>query len=248
MTNVILAIDIGSSRVKWGLHDGHKWLLFDSAEDVEWLMQPTLPVDPELIVASSVTDSASLDYVDALAARWNIKALTVRPKAHAYGLINGYSQPETLGSDRWAALIGARGQSEKAMLIVDAGTAVTIDHIDEAGYFCGGLILPGLSIMKKSLIENTTNLTLEDGQWQETPKRTADAIATGCIDAIIGATERIYQRMLKKTPDLSCVLTGGHATTLLPHFQIPVYHSEHLVLEGLRHIGKTHLEDICESW
>ena len=248
MDSVILAIDIGSSSIKWGLHDGRQWLLSDKVNNVEWLMEPTLPLDPNLIVVSCVGDIASLDYVDALAARWNITALTVKPQAQAHGVINGYLKPETLGADRWVALIAARQQIEKAILIVDAGTAVTIDHMDEAGFFSGGTIFPGLSVMKKSLIENTANLTLEEGDWKISPKKTADAISTGCIDAIVGAAERTYQRMLEKTPDLTCLITGGDALSLLPYFNIPVYHSEYLVLEGLRHIGRTHLEALCESW
>ena len=247
--HTILVIDIGNTTIKWGLHDGSKWILIDNASDVEWLMQPTLPVTPNLIVACCVGDEASLDHVDALAARLGITAITVTPHEQAYGVINGYERPEALGADRWVGLVAARqAYEERALLIVDAGTAVTIDHLDEAGFFCGGAIFPGLSVMKLSLIEHTTNLTLDTGSWQMAPKNTADAITTGCIDAIIGAVERNYQRMLERTPDLLCLITGGDATALLPYFQIPVCHAENLVLDGLRYIGHTHLEALCESW
>ena len=179
MTLAILAIDIGSSSVKWGLHDGKKWLIFDRFGSIERLSQFNFPIDPTSIVVSCVGDISHLNHVDALGARWGIDPIHVVPKAIGYGLINGYQQPETLGPDRWVGMIAARQQFEGPLLVVDAGTAVTIDYIDETGCFLGGSILPGLSIMKRSLIEHTANLTLEVGHWTENPTTTADAMSTG---------------------------------------------------------------------
>ena len=75
-----------------------------------------------------------------------------------------------------------------------AGTATTIDSLDAAGTFLGGMILPGLDLMRRALARDTAGLAYADGQYAAQPRCTDDAIVTGCIEAQAGAIERAWTR------------------------------------------------------
>src|SRR5665811_873452 len=79
------------------------------------------------------------------------------------GVRNGYSNAGQLGSDRWAALIAAWHLVRGKCLVVNCGTAITIDTLSEEGKFLGGLILPGVDLMRRSLVAATSQLRLEQG-------------------------------------------------------------------------------------
>ncbi len=71
------------------------------------------------------------------------------------GVTIRYSDPSRLGVDRWLAMLAAHAASTKACLVVDCGTALTIDKLTASGEHCGGYIIPGLALMRRSLEENT---------------------------------------------------------------------------------------------
>jgi type III pantothenate kinase len=157
----------------------------------------------------------------------------------AYGDVsNGYENPERLGVDRWCALLGARGLTAKPCLVVMAGTATTIDTLDGTGRFLGGLILPGVDLMRRSLASDTAALPLAQGQHAAYPRNTDDAIVSGCLEAQAGAIERAYARIVNE-PEASCLLSGGAAQMLAPHLRIPYQLVDNLVLDGLARLGAT---------
>ena len=163
-----------------------------------------------------------------VAARW------IRAEAKQCGVQNGYREPARLGADRWAALIGARSLHGGGCVVVMAGTATTVDRLDADGRFRGGLILPGVALMKKALASNTADLPLATGRWTPEPVATDDAIESGCIEAQLGAIERMHARM---SGDALCMLSGGAAESLAPLLNIPVRVVDNLVLEGLVRIA-----------
>jgi len=113
-----------------------------------------------------------------------------------------------------------------------AGTATTIDSLDATGRFLGGLILPGVELMKTALHQGTARLPLAEGRYADHPDNTGDAIVTGCLDAQIGAIERAYARL----PGAQiCLLSGGAAFALTPLLDLPMRVAPNLVLEGMRH-------------
>ena len=119
-------------------------------------------------------------------------------------------------------------------LVVAAGTATTADVLRGDGTFLGGVILPGLDLMKRSLAENTADLPLARGRFSEAPRNTADAIESGCLLAQAGAIERAFRAM---EPGAACVLGGGAAARIASHLSIPVRLVDNLVLEGLVRIA-----------
>ena len=127
-----------------------------------------------------------------------------RSTASACGVTNSYRQPRRLGVDRWVAMIGAWSEFESSCLVVDAGTAVTIDAIDDTGQHLGGQILPGVALMARALASNTSDIP-------DTSRRSA--------------------RGEGHSPAL--VLTGGDASRILSSLKTEPNHRPHLVLQGL---------------
>jgi len=99
-----------------------------------------------------------------------------------------------------------------------AGTATTIDALNANGLFRGGLILPGLSLMRAALARNTADLPHAAGHYRPHPTNTDDAIVSGAIHATLGAIERMRSTL---DEDALCLLSGGAAAELAPHFGVP---------------------------
>ena len=153
-------------------------------------------------------------------------------------IINGYAQPAQLGTDRWAALIGARAlMGAQAALVVMCGTATTIDLLTASGHFTGGVILPGLELMQTVLHERTAALSRSSGHVVAHPDCTADAIASGCLHAQAGAIERLWHLHRGAHEPLTCLLAGGAAKAIGPFLAVPFQLREDLVLLGLATIA-----------
>lgn len=234
---MILVIDCGNSRLKWGASLEGRWIASGTRRyadtqglGAEW---SALPAPRSIVIANVAGESAQTALAPYLAhlpvaARW------VRAQARQCGVHNGYREPARLGADRWAALIGARFLQAGGCVVVMAGTATTVDRLDADGRFRGGLILPGADLMKQALASNTADLPLASGQWSPEPAATDDAIESGCIEAQLGAIERMHARM---GSDTTCLMSGGAAASLAPLLNIPVRVVDNLVLEGLVRIA-----------
>ena len=133
-------------------------------------------------------------------------------------LRNGYRDPEQLGADRWHAMLGARALAGgAAFVLVQAGTATTLDGVTADGHFVGGEILPGWDLMLASLARGTARLPQAAGQPADFADNTDDAIASGVRDAQAGAVERFWRRFCSshaRAADTRLVLTGGVAARL----------------------------------
>lgn len=236
---MILAIDCGNSRLKWGLHDGVEWLA-QGPLDYAGLagFGDLLRRQPRArrAVVANVAGPEVGDIVQAELAALEIPLTWVRGRAEQCGVRNRYDNPEQLGADRWAALIGARHLHRGACLVVCAGTATTADVLDAEGVFQGGLILPGLELMLLSLARNTAQLPLADGRFAELPRSTADAIVSGCLQAQAGAVERMFAQ-IAAGPDAACLVSGGAAAQFFGLLRIRKRQVDNLVLEGLARIG-----------
>jgi type III pantothenate kinase len=234
---MILAVDCGNSRLKWGLHDESGWLKTGGVPLSElWSLKGTwkkIPPPDKIVVANVAGRSARRRLEDAFSGRGSV-VVWVAAKRRACGVTNGYRKPEQLGADRWAALIGAWSMFRAPCLVVAAGTATTVDALRGDGTFAGGVILPGLELMKRSLAHNTAGLPLARGRFSDAPRNTADAIESGCLLAQAGAIERVFAAM---EPGTTCILAGGAAGQIAPRLSIPVRLVDNLVLEGLVRIA-----------
>jgi len=152
---------------------------------------------------------------------------------------NSYEDPGRLGSDRWAALIAAWQRYGSACLVVNCGTATTVDAISDKGEFLGGLILPGITLMQQSLTHNTAQLQAQAGRVQNFPRNTEDAIHSGIVRATLGAIEHQFAllKSASAVKTIACVLSGGAAEQIEMHLGMQSNRVDNLVLEGLKIIG-----------
>jgi type III pantothenate kinase len=246
----ILVIDAGNSRMKWGLHTVRGWAAQGATPNSEigtlalreWQSLPR----PARVVGVNVAGEAARLRIETLLARWRVSAEWLTASAAACGVVNGYAVPGQLGADRWAALVAARQRVGAAelfpapVIVVNAGTAVTIDALDAGGCFRGGVILPGLRLMLRALADHTSGLKTAPGRYEDFPTNTADALYSGAVQAICGAIEQARGRMQRADGAVKCLLAGGAAAEIAPHLSGEPEVVDNLVLEGvlaLAHAG-----------
>lgn len=238
---MLLLIDAGNTRVKWALarDDGQAgdWVSSGAVSHAElpqlathW--QGLLPTRALLSnvagaeIAAQLEDTLAKVGVPCTALRW------FRSQQACAGVINGYREPTQLGCDRFASQIAAHHRfPSQSLLVVTAGTATTVDALDASGRFIGGMILPGLGTMARSLAWNTAQLPdVKDATLDHLfADNTRDAIVSGCIHAQIGAIMQAQGQL----PGARCVLSGGAASYIAPHLPLPVERIDNLVLLGL---------------
>jgi len=238
---VILAIDAGNSRVKWGWHDGRAWSSLATVSLIEFAaanhdLNPfaTTHENPERIVISNVAGEGAHQLIVNWTSVFDAEPFWLTGEAERCGVRSRYERPGKLGSDRWAALIAARALHTGACLVVNAGTATTADLLSAEGEFLGGVILPGVDLMRFVLHEHTGRLPLEEGRFERLPRNTVDAIESGCRHAQAGAVERMYRLAGEGA---ACLVSGGAGRELAALLDFPSRYVENLVLEGLARIA-----------
>ena len=155
------------------------------------------------------------------------------------GLHIAYEQPETLGVDRWLAMLAASVGSQRAICVVDVGTAMTVDVVTAERLHLGGQIIPGLELMRNSLHHGTGLLPRIEGREGKAllGKDTASCIAVGTLSALAGTVNLIRQEMAY-LGEIHGIITGGNARDVLPLLQGQWDHRPHLVLEGMAVIDR----------
>jgi type III pantothenate kinase len=150
-----------------------------------------------------------------------------------------YLSPETLGEDRIAAAVGAYAQKSDTnnLLVIDIGTAITIDFVTAEGIYKGGNISPGPETRFKSLHEFTCRLPLvdENGKIPVLGEDTETAIRSGVVSGIVRELDS-YIDDFRKNHDVSVFLTGGYAFYFADKLKNGIFADENLVLAGLNTI------------
>jgi type III pantothenate kinase len=243
---MLLAIDIGNTRIKWGLHDGHAWLEQGMLETAQIHAFPTQIRDNikfniiNKIYITSVSDKSLTATLIQQLQFTGADIQLVRARAQLCGVTNHYDTPEQLGSDRWCALIAARQLHHGPAIVIMAGTAMTVDALTAEGHFLGGIILPGLLLMQDALRSRTANLLPEVAAYLAFPTHTQDAIHSGIISASLGAIERMRSALhTAGHQNPTCIISGGGAPWLVPHMESPLMQIDNLALEGLLRIAKS---------
>ena len=240
---IFLLIDAGNTRIKWALHDGDRYVAggaIETARAADLALQWPEKTAARTAIASNVAGAAVEASLQRACASVGVGLRVIRSQAEALGVVNGYGDPGQLGSDRWAALVAAHRVGPGHKLVVNAGTALTIDALTSQGRFLGGLIVPGPALMRRSLDRGTAGLRLTEGEFHEFPTSTPDAITSGAIQACAGAIERMRDAMAGQdcTPS-QIVLSGGAARALAGHLPIAATIRENLVLDGLLLLART---------
>jgi len=257
---MLLTIDAGNTRTKWavfntdGVVTNYGACLNHELSTVNF--QPAY-LGYSRVTISNVAGRQHANLLTEILAPYALPVRWIKASSQACSVINHYTSPESLGSDRWAALIAAWHIKQSPCIVVNAGTAVTIDALnvhpnntqvnnESLGAFIGGLILPGLSLMQQSLGLATAQLPKELAESTLTTQthtdifatNTADAIQSGAIHAIVGAITLMAQTLhmqSKQTPTI--IISGGNAQVIYKYMVTrvtsPVSIVDNLVLQGL---------------
>ena len=247
-----LAIDIGNTRLKWGLYEspqpgavllasGAVFLeTIDNLAETDWKHLPVPHIALGCVVAGEAVKRRVVEQIGEL---WDLEMRWAIASAQAAGVVSGYDHPSRLGADRWAALVGARHRALASVseatqappvLVVMVGTAVTVDSLDADGRFLGGLILPGFGLMLRALEMGTAGLKVPTGEVLDFPTNTSDALMSGGAHAIAGAVERIHRVLSQRCGQAPMLLmTGGAAVKLAPITDLPFETVDTLIFEGL---------------
>lgn len=243
---MILLVDVGNSRVKWawaragGLTESSA--ADHGAADLAQVLEAAWShlKRPARVVVSSVAGPAATAVLTGwCVGRWRLVPEVVVPTERACGVRNAYADPASLGADRWAGLVGAWTLYRSACCVVDCGTAVTIDALSPAGEHLGGLILPGLAMMRRALLAGTEGVR-PTGQPEVSllARNTAGAVAGGTLYGLVAALDRIALDLAAEIGgDVRRVLTGGDAPALLGLLGGEWHHRADLVLQGLARLA-----------
>ena len=234
---MILAIDAGNSRIKWGCYRDGDWISTGAVANDELRLLASALAEistPAKIAISNVAGEQMGRDLSGLLARFPIQSQWIKPERERCGVKNGYADPAKLGSDRWAALIAARQLQRGPVLVVNAGTALTVDALTENGEFLGGLIVPGIKLMMRALTTGTAHAHARQGEFVAFPANTLDAIYSGAMNAALGSIERIAAALsTRQNLGATYIVSGGAAAALMPYLGATAMEVKHLVLQGL---------------
>lgn len=234
-----LLIDMGNSRLKWAMTTAGQIMagppLANDRVDRQALIKLWKGLyRPRRIAVSCVGAGHLLELVQSVARDlWlDIDIILVKSQAQAFGVINAYQQPEKLGVDRWLSLVAVWQKYHRPACIVDCGTAITVDLINAEGRHQGGMISPGLTLMKNALVQGTAALKSDDTHYPFEPANSTEAaIYSGTLAAAVGLIEHV---MSKQPTNLQLILTGGDAELIAGQLNVaPSIVDKDLVLRGL---------------
>ena len=241
---MILECDVGNTRCKWRLLQGEKLVAGGALahSDLNYCWSDLSAVERVRLVSV-----AKKEVLAALLA--SLQCIDVEPElavvASTAGLVKcAYDEPAKLGVDRWAAVVAAYHYRGSAALVFDAGSALTADLVDNNGCHLGGYIVPGVSLMKTSLLSDTGGVRFDpcdESVSLSFGKSTGDGVSAGVLASQIGVISVAIEEAKRQIgEDFAILLTGGDAELLLA--SLPIEISERvewipgLVLDGLKYL------------
>lgn len=239
-----LLVDLGNTRLKWALESPRRWL-GGFAADVNVGMVPDfdrlwhdLGPPARMMVANVRGAAAEAALIAWCTRRWAVVPRCLNPAVPVAGIANGYRDPAQLGPDRWAAVIGAHAVGSLPVVVVDCGTAITIDVVDQHSRYLGGAIMPGLELAWRSLHDRTEQIVDGAADCRHVLGRsTAECVASGVFYGLVGGVERVIEEAGRSLGALAnLLLTGGDALRVQPFLKRPAMVEPDLVLRGLAEV------------
>jgi type III pantothenate kinase len=237
-----LLIDCGNSFIKWALATDESFIIESSCPSKEVLSLHDIwkrydaPV--RVIVSNVAGESIASEIRKIVTSLWELDVEFIVSSKNCCGLTNSYHKPEQLGIDRWMAMVAAYQMTHSTVIVIDCGTAVTIDLVNEKGLYLGGVIMPGLSSAFQSLGADTDAVgVISDTETftRTTAQSTEEAVQAGVLYGLAGGIERVVrEHELLADKAASVFITGGDTESLTPYMRISTILQTDLVLQGLR--------------
>lgn len=246
-----LAVDVGNSGVKVAGFAGFAGGVAQPQWTVQWSSQDA----PDTELLTRIDSQPKLWYIASVCrpARLRLEAWLGQRRPHDVIRNLSYQdmplrvlvdQPQAMGIDRLAAAVGAnlRRDSQHAAIVVDGGTAVTVDAIDRSGALLGGFILSGPRLSAQALAANTDLLPQIDLRSQEPlpslGRNTRDAIRGGILWGLIGSVRLLVNQLRSQLEEpVTVFISGGSLETLVPQLVPGACHVPDLVLTGIAYAG-----------
>lgn len=247
ITQLILELDLGNTRVKWRVNKNDEHIVERGVIDIPALLRGDFPAVwssciKRVRVASVLNQSIEEGIAKKLGAQFQFPIEFARASASCSGVVNAYSDATRLGVDRWLAIIAAYKIERRAALVVDIGTALKVDAVNDAGLHLGGYIVPGPVLMERALLEGTDRVRFDAADMlrtiavgNDTRSCVQNGIAAALTGAVLVALGEI-QNKLGKQPVI--YITGGAGSLikqqLVERKLSDVVLKPDLVLDGLR--------------
>ena len=248
-----LLMDVGNTRIKWGVSDGGEIRRTGHIAQAQirdgglQVLTTRIPRHVDEVFVSNVAGTTFATRLSGVVGSHCDRTVRfARSVRSGWGVTNSYTQPRRMGVDRWVAMVGAWAEVQAACLVVDAGTAITIDAIDDDGQHLGGQISPGVVTMASALASATSDIpdvrpapARGDADLGMFGRNTAAAVREGAQNAVAGAVDRAMRTLQSNAYEPVIVLTGGDSSRILNALCEPPLHRPHLVLKGLAHMLDT---------
>ncbi|TNF91464.1 MAG: type III pantothenate kinase [Gammaproteobacteria bacterium] len=236
-----LLIDAGNTRLKWCWYDGTDIPLQSESCEYEDFEAEGAGVfadeghDVERIVICSVAGSELNDELIMAFDSWPAEPEFLVSEEARNGVQNAYHESLQLGVDRWMNLLGAVSLVKDAVCIVDCGSAVTIDVVDDDGQHLGGMIIPGLEMMREVLLDQTAEVEIDaEPEPVLLARDTASAVNAGTLYAVVALIDRVRQDISSEMDtELPMILTGGDAYQVQPLLGGEVRIESMLIFHGM---------------
>jgi type III pantothenate kinase len=242
---MLLAVDIGNTRIKVAVFEGSTLLeqfYFNSSDfqnELHFILNKYKKAT-ELVVATvgNIPKEAFIEFESLI----NIHFIS---SDFPFPVTNTYSTPNTLGIDRMVLASGAvLKYPNQNRLVIDAGTCITYDFIDDNDNYLGGAISPGIRLRFESLHNYTAKLPLQtlelikdqDSELQKIPligNSTFEAINSGVINGVINEIEGFISQYEVEYPKFIIILTGGDAEFLAIRLKNTIFANSNFLLESL---------------
>ena len=242
-----LFIDQGNTRVKWRFVDTKQRLCGSGAADKsDWQAiikaAAEVKVQVEEVWVASVLDASAKDaFAKQLQNAFGFAANFASVQASCLGVKPAYKDLSKLGVDRWLGFLAAYTVCRQLCVVISVGTAMTVDFIDEAGQHAGGLIFPGVSLMREALQQKSFALSssrIEMSNGWSPGCTTLECIEAGLNAGVAGFAKQIESYVSDHWQGAKVMVTGGDAKVFAAHLDIPYTLRDGLVLDGLQLVSR----------
>ena len=243
---MMLLVDLGNTRIKWAVladsfdHFSHK----GNAKNTDCLSKQALPLEIDRVVISSVASRNLLEnHLDNIFHHWGCVAEVIEVTESFNDLKNRYNDIPALGVDRWVAAVGAHSlYAGDNIIIIDAGTATTVDIVNKNSEFLGGVIMPGIQLMRRSLIGNTAQIRPQtDKNSPLIGRNTQECVSSGVrlglsggVDRVVGAFKKELSCNMGDDCSLKILICGGDAQWLMSASSLDFEYTSDLIFNGLK--------------
>ncbi|MCS7208020.1 MAG: type III pantothenate kinase [Fimbriimonadales bacterium] len=255
---MLLGIDVGNTHTVLGVYESarwHAWRVHTNparTEDEHYILIRALLEAEGLTAAISGVAICSVvpaleEPLRHLARRWlQCEPLFVSSELDL-GFTIDYAPPSAVGADRLANAVAAVQRFGKPVIVVDFGTATTLDAVSRENVYVGGAILPGVELMLESLAGRAARLPriALEGACQPIGKSTPESLRSGVLLGSAGAVEHLIQQFKQQLgSETPVVATGGLAPRLAPYCASIQHIEPMLTLEGLRILWQRHHQEV----